>query len=65
VDLIILATATPDQTFPASATKVQAMHSACNDCIAFDVAAVCSGFLYARVAWPIRCSAPARRTRRW
>ena len=41
-----LATATPDQTFPASATKVQAMLGI-NDCIAFDVAAVCSGFLYA------------------
>ncbi|MFM7028362.1 MAG: beta-ketoacyl-ACP synthase III [Chakrabartia sp.] len=46
VDLIILATATPDQTFPASATKVQALLGI-NDCIAFDVAAVCSGFLYA------------------
>ncbi len=46
VDLIILATATPDQTFPASATIVQAALGI-NDCIAFDVAAVCSGFLYA------------------
>lgn len=46
IDLIIVATATPDQTFPASATKVQAALGI-NDCIAFDVAAVCSGFLYA------------------
>ena len=46
IDLIILATATPDQTFPASATKIQAALGI-NDCIAFDVAAVCSGFLYA------------------
>jgi 3-oxoacyl-[acyl-carrier-protein] synthase III len=46
IDLIILATATPDQTFPASATKVQALLGI-HDCIAFDVAAVCSGFLYA------------------
>ena len=46
VDLIVLATATPDQTFPASATKVQAMLGI-PDCVAFDVAAVCSGFLYA------------------
>ncbi len=46
IDLIILATATPDQTFPASATTVQAALGI-NDCIAFDVAAVCSGFLYA------------------
>lgn len=46
VGLIVLATATPDQTFPASATKVQAALGI-DDCIAFDVAAVCSGFLYA------------------
>ncbi|HCW59461.1 MAG TPA: 3-oxoacyl-ACP synthase, partial [Sphingobium sp.] len=46
IDLIILATATPDQTFPASATKVQAALGI-DDCVAFDVAAVCSGFLYA------------------
>lgn len=46
VDLIILATATPDQTFPASATKIQALLGI-NHCVAFDVAAVCSGFLYA------------------
>ena len=46
IDLIVLATATPDQTFPSSATKVQAMLGI-NDCVAFDVAAVCSGFLYA------------------
>jgi 3-oxoacyl-[acyl-carrier-protein] synthase-3 len=46
IDLIILATATPDQTFPASATLVQDALG-CNGCIAFDVAAVCSGFLYA------------------
>jgi len=46
IDLIVLATATPDQTFPATATKVQALLGI-NDCIAFDVAAVCTGFLYA------------------
>jgi len=46
IDLIILATATPDQTFPASATKVQTALGI-NDCVAFDVQAVCSGFLYA------------------
>ncbi|PKP93848.1 MAG: 3-oxoacyl-ACP synthase [Alphaproteobacteria bacterium HGW-Alphaproteobacteria-16] len=46
IDLIVLATATPDQTFPASATKVQAALGI-DDCVAFDVAAVCSGFLYA------------------
>jgi 3-oxoacyl-[acyl-carrier-protein] synthase III len=46
IDLIIVATATPDQTFPASATKVQHILG-CNGGVAFDVAAVCSGFLYA------------------
>ena len=46
IGLIVLATATPDQTFPASATIVQA-NLGINDCIAFDVAAVCTGFLYA------------------
>jgi 3-oxoacyl-[acyl-carrier-protein] synthase-3 len=46
VDLIVLATATSDQTFPATATIVQNALG-CNGGIAFDVAAVCSGFLYA------------------
>ncbi len=46
IDLIVLATATPDNTFPATATKVQ--HAlGCHGGVAFDVAAVCSGFLYA------------------
>ncbi len=46
IDLLVLATATPDRTFPASATLVQAALGI-DDCIAFDVGAVCSGFLYA------------------
>jgi 3-oxoacyl-[acyl-carrier-protein] synthase-3 len=46
IDLIIVATATPDQTFPATATKVQNLLGA-HGGVAFDVAAVCSGFLYA------------------
>ncbi len=46
IDLIVLGTTTPDQTFPATATLVQA-NLGCNGGIAFDVAAVCSGFLYA------------------
>jgi 3-oxoacyl-[acyl-carrier-protein] synthase-3 len=46
IGLIVLATATPDHTFPATATTVQAALG-CNGGIAFDVAAVCSGFLYA------------------
>lgn len=46
IDLIILATTTPDNTFPATATAVQAkleMHHGA----AFDIQAVCSGFIYA------------------
>ena len=46
IDLIVLATTTPDQTFPATATIVQEALGA-NGGMAFDVAAVCSGFLYA------------------
>ncbi len=46
VGLIVLATATPDQTFPSSATKVQHLLGI-KDAIAFDVHAVCTGFLYA------------------
>jgi 3-oxoacyl-[acyl-carrier-protein] synthase-3 len=46
IGLIILATATPDQTFPSSATKVQHLLGI-KDAIAFDVNAVCTGFLYA------------------
>ncbi len=61
IDLIVLATATPDQTFPASATKVQALLGI-DDCVAFDVAAVCSGFLYAlQVADSMLRSGAARR----
>ena len=46
IDLIVLATATPDRTFPATATTVQ-HNLGGKDFPAFDVAAVCSGFLYA------------------
>ena len=46
IGLIILATATPDHTFPATATQVQAALG-CSGGVAFDVQAVCSGFLYA------------------
>ena len=45
IDIIVLATATPDETFPATATRVQqaiGMHKGA----AFDVQAVCSGFIY-------------------
>ncbi len=46
VDLIIVATSTPDNTFPATATKVQAALGVTRGA-AFDVQAVCTGFIYA------------------
>lgn len=46
LDLIILATTTPDDTFPSTATKVQARLGMVRGA-AFDVQAVCSGFVYA------------------
>jgi 3-oxoacyl-[acyl-carrier-protein] synthase-3 len=46
LDLIILATTTPDDTFPSTATKVQARLGVHRGA-AFDVQAVCSGFVYA------------------
>jgi 3-oxoacyl-[acyl-carrier-protein] synthase-3 len=46
LDLIVLATATPDHTFPATATKVQAQLGMKRGA-AFDVQAVCSGFIFA------------------
>jgi len=45
IDLIIVATATPDYTFPSTATQVQAALGITHGA-AFDVAAVCSGFVY-------------------
>jgi 3-oxoacyl-[acyl-carrier-protein] synthase-3 len=46
LDLIVLATATPDHTFPATSTKVQARLGMKRGA-AFDVQAVCSGFIFA------------------
>jgi 3-oxoacyl-[acyl-carrier-protein] synthase III len=46
IDLVIVATATPDQTFPACATVIQHKLGMRHG-VAFDVGAVCSGFLYA------------------
>ena len=45
VDMVVLATTTPDNTFPATATKVQDKLGIVNGA-AFDVQAVCSGFIY-------------------
>jgi 3-oxoacyl-[acyl-carrier-protein] synthase-3 len=46
IDLIVLATATPDNTFPATAVQVQA-NLGIRHGFAFDLQAVCSGFVYA------------------
>jgi len=46
IDLIVLATTTPDNTFPATATKVQADLGITGGA-AFDIQAVCTGFIYA------------------
>jgi len=46
VDMIVVATTTPDHTFPACAAAVQAKLGA-DRAVAFDVQAVCSGFVYA------------------
>lgn len=46
IDLIIVATATPDHTFPATATQIQAALGIAGG-VAFDLQAVCSGFVFA------------------
>src|SRR6201994_1453784 len=46
LDLLVLATATPDNTFPATAAKVQARLGMVRG-VAFDVQAVCAGFIFA------------------
>src|SRR5262249_14895597 len=46
IDLIVVATSTPDETFPATATRVQAALGMSRG-VAFDVQAVCSGFVFA------------------
>ncbi len=46
IDMIVVATTTPDETFPSTATRVQARLNMLGGA-AFDVQAVCSGFIYA------------------
>ncbi len=46
IDLIIVSTATPDRKMPSSACIAQTKMGICNRCAAFDVAAVCAGFVY-------------------
>ncbi len=47
IDLVIVATTTPDLVFPSTACLVQNKLGMSNGCAAFDVQAVCSGFVYA------------------
>jgi 3-oxoacyl-[acyl-carrier-protein] synthase-3 len=47
IDLIIVATSTPDMVFPSSASLLQHKLGITHGCPAFDVQAVCSGFVYA------------------
>lgn len=61
IDLIIVATATPDQTFPACATVVQHKLGMTHG-VAFDIAAVCSGFLYALTVANAMLTSGAHRT---
>ncbi|MBW3626233.1 MAG: ketoacyl-ACP synthase III [Actinobacteria bacterium] len=59
VDLLVVATSTPDQQLPATASTVQ--HTLGLRCGAFDVNAACSGFVYALVAGTGMSMAGARR----
>jgi 3-oxoacyl-(acyl-carrier-protein) synthase III len=47
IELIVVATTTPDRVFPSTACAMQAKLGITNSCPAFDVQAVCSGFVYA------------------
>jgi 3-oxoacyl-[acyl-carrier-protein] synthase-3 len=47
IDLIVVATSTPDYIFPSTATLLQSKLGIDNGCAAFDLQAVCSGFVYA------------------
>ena len=47
IDLIIVATSTPDMVFPSTAAILQHKRGITNGCPVFDVQAVCSGFVYA------------------
>ena len=55
IDFIILATSTPDLTFPATATTIQASLGITHG-FAFDLQAVCSGFAYALAMQTISCA---------
>lgn len=62
IDLIVVATSTPDYIFPSTATLLQARLGITNGGAAFDLQAVCSGFVYAlSVAEKFICSGASRR----
>jgi 3-oxoacyl-[acyl-carrier-protein] synthase III len=61
IDLIICATATPDKTFPATAVLIQAALGV-PVCVAFDVQAVCTGFVYAMAVADAMLTAGQART---
>jgi 3-oxoacyl-[acyl-carrier-protein] synthase-3 len=46
IDLVVLATSTPDAVFPSTATLIQARLGIRSGAIAFDISAACSGFVY-------------------
>lgn len=62
IDLVIVATSTPDCIFPSTATLLQSKLGMVNGAPAFDVQAVCSGFVYAlTIAEKFICSGSCRR----
>jgi 3-oxoacyl-[acyl-carrier-protein] synthase-3 len=62
IDLVVVATSTPDYVFPSTATLVQAKLGIDNGSPAFDVQAVCCGFVYALdIAWKFIRSGSCRR----
>ena len=64
IDLIVVATSTPDQTFPATAVTVQAKLGMTHGA-AFDLQAVCSGFVYALATADAIAAQPAHSSARW
>ena len=64
IDLIVVATSTPDNTFPAVATQVQATLGITRG-VAFDLQAVCSGFVFALATADELASYRAHSSARW
>ena len=47
IDMLVVTTATPDHLLPSTACEIQARIGASRNCVAFDLQAACTGFLYA------------------